>query len=85
MQPMAAIWGMGGTWGNGSHMGGTYGVPEGTMADLSGRLRLPSVGLGAARPPQTLGDPGAVKPNTCPCTCTHAYTAMSTHSPDRGH
>ena len=36
--------------------------PEGTMADLSGRLRLPRAGLGATRPPQTLGDSGAVKP-----------------------
>ena len=44
------------------------------MADLSGRLRLPRVGLGAARPPQTLGDPGAVKPDTCPCTRTHTHT-----------
>ena len=42
------------------------------MADLSGRLRLPRVGLGATRPPQTLSDPGAVKPDTCPCTCTCA-------------
>ena len=42
------------------------------------------VGLGAARPLQTLGDPGAVKPETCPCTCTHAYTKMFVHYPDRG-
>ena len=25
-------------------------------------------------PPQTLGDPGAVKPDTCPRPCTHAHT-----------
>ena len=33
--------------------------PGGTVADLSGRLRPPRVGLRATRPPQTLGDPGA--------------------------
>ena len=55
------------------------------MADLSGRLRLPRVGLGATRPPQTLGDSGTVKPGTCPCTDTHAHTTVFIHSPDRGH
>ena len=47
------------------------------MADLSGRPRVPRVGLGATRPPQTPGDPGAVKPHTCPCPGTQGYTAMS--------
>ena len=55
------------------------------MADLSGRLRLRCDGLGATRPPQTLGDPGAVKPDTCPCPCTPAYTTMLMHDPDWGH
>ena len=59
--------------------------PEVPMARLSGRLRLPRVGLGAARPPQTLGDPGAVKPDTCPCPCTRVHTTASIHGPDRGH
>ena len=38
--------------------------------------QVPCQGLGATRPPQTLGHPGAVKPDPCPGTCTHAYTAM---------
>ena len=54
------------------------------MGDLSGRLGLPCDGLGATRPPQTLRDPGAVKPDTCPCPCTPAYTTMLMHDPDRG-
>ena len=54
------------------------------MADLSGRLRLPCVGLRATRPPQTPGDPGAVKPDTCPCTCTHAYPPLHVQSPPPG-
>ena len=36
----------------------------------------PRVGRGATRPPQTLGDSGAVKPGTCPCPCTHAHTTV---------
>ena len=51
----------------------------GTMADLSGRLRLSRDGLGTARQLQTLGDPGAVMPDTCSCPCTHTYTTMSLH------
>ena len=47
------------------------------MADLSGRLRLPCVGLGSTRPPQTLGDSGTVQPDTSPCTCTHHYHVLS--------
>ena len=34
------------------------------MADLSERRRLPRVGLGCNRTPLTLGDPGAVNPDT---------------------
>ena len=45
------------------------------MADLSGRLRLPCVGFGAARPPQTLGHPGAVKPDTCPGGGGHSLSS----------
>ena len=57
--------------------------PEGTTADLTACLSLPRAGRGATRPPQTLGDPGAVKPDTCPCTCTQAHTTTSFHGPDR--
>ena len=56
---------------------------EGTMADLSGRLKVLGDGLGATRPPQTLGGSCAVKPDTCPCPCTQAYITLSI--PDRGH
>ena len=59
--------------------------PGGTMAEPSGRLRLPRVGFGPTRPLHTRGDPGAVKPDTCPCTRTHAYTTMLIHGADRGH
>ena len=46
------------------------------------------VGLRATMPPQTLGDPGTVKPNTCPCnchvlTCTHAHTRARAHARTR--
>ena len=60
-------------------------LPEGTMADLSGHLRLPRVGLGATRPLQTLIDPRAVKPDACPGTCTHASTTMLIHGPEQEH
>ena len=36
------------------------------MADLSGRVRLPHIGLGATRPPQTLGDAMVWMPCGCP-------------------
>jgi hypothetical protein len=55
------------------------------MADLSGHLRLPRVGLGATRPLQTLIDPRAVKPDACPGTCTHASTTMLIHGPEQEH
>ena len=42
------------------------------MADLSGRRRLPRVGLGGNRTPLTLGDPGAVNPDTL---CSFQRTA----------
>ena len=55
---------------------------------VSQRLTIPRSGMHfrsitltpprwTTKPPQTLRDPGAVKPDTCPCICTHTYATMS--------
>ena len=62
------------------------------MTDLSGRRRLPRVGLGGNRTPLTLGDPGAVNfsalciPTLCSIVVhTHVHThTMLFHGTDRG-
>ena len=93
---MCSIWRLGhvsGAWGGGGDRMGVcptsvLTVPEAASLKVLWHTcqlvpRSP-VGLGATRPSQTLGNPGAVKPDTCPCTCTHAYTPMSLHGPDPG-